>query len=81
MKEIQASLDRYVKHHIKCGSFLNYVLENDLFGAIGKADYSNRTRMWDICNYIYNEIPANVWGSKEKVETHLSKRMEIPHDE
>ena len=61
------ALDRYVNHKIPTGGFLLAVLSNDLFGAIGQADRENRAALADICEYIYNELPSNCWGSKDIV--------------
>jgi hypothetical protein len=61
------SLDRYMNEKIPCGGFLNAVLENDLFEAMGKADARNRVTIFLICRYIYNNLPAQSFGSKELV--------------
>lgn len=47
------------------------MLENDLVGAFGKADNINRAWMFDIVTFIYNEVPASCWGSREAVEKWL----------
>jgi len=65
------SIDLYVSDKIPTGGFLRAVLTNDLFGAMGRADLENRHSLWEICDYIYNEIPADCWGSVEKVEAWL----------
>jgi len=52
-------------------AFLNAVLENDLMGALGKADYQNQHRLHEICSYVYNDVPSDVWGSPEIVRRHL----------
>lgn len=74
MEEIKASLQRYVEHHIEPGGFLRAVLENDLFTAVGKADYINIHKLHEICVYIYNVLPITCWGSPEKVEEWLQNK-------
>lgn len=74
MEEIKESLKRYVENRIEPGGFLRSVLENDLFRAMGSADHINRHRLWEICRYIYNELPANCWGSPEIVNNWLNKK-------
>ena len=69
------SLDRYVNHKIMPGGFLQAVLTNDLFGAIGQADRENRAALADICIYIYNELPGNCWGSKDIVWKWVESRF------
>ena len=70
---LKESLDRYVNDKIETGGFLRACLENDLTNAIGNADMENREKLWVIVNYIYNEIPASCWGSKEKVAKWLGE--------
>ena len=60
-----AALDRYVKHRVLPGGFLTAVLSNDLFGAIARADKENKLALSEICQYIYNELPGDCWGSKD----------------
>jgi hypothetical protein len=63
----KAALDRYVEHKILPGGFLMKVLSNDLFGAVGQADSENAAALPEIVKYIYNQLPANAWGSQELV--------------
>lgn len=76
MEEIKAALDRYVNHKIPTGGFLRAVLENDLKEACGRADVTNRYRLFEIVNYCYNEIPGSGWGSPENVAAWLNKQKE-----
>lgn len=69
---IKESLSRYVEHRISPGGFLTAVLENNLMEAVGRADAINMRNLHEISKYVYNELPSNVWGSREKVEKHLS---------
>jgi len=73
MKEIRESLEMYARHKVPCGSFLNAVLENDLSGALSKADYQNSARLHEIVSFVSNNVPHNIWGSKEKVAAHLKR--------
>ena len=68
------SLDRYVKYGIPCGGFLNAVLSNDLMKAFGKADDDNRLILFDICQYIFNEVPLDCYGSKAKVQKWIERK-------
>ena len=70
---LQPGMQRYIEQGIEPGSFLRYVLENDLFRALGRADDQNRYLLWDICSWIYNEAPMDCWGNKEKVAAWISK--------
>ncbi len=75
-EETKESLDLYANHHVSTGSFLRAVLENDLMGAIGRADNQNHADLREICMYVYNELePGTCWGSKEKVKEWLWLRF------
>jgi hypothetical protein len=63
----KAALDRYVEHKILPGGFLMAVLSNDLFEAVGRADSENIVALPDIVQYIYCQMPADCWGSKEQI--------------
>ena len=64
----RGALERYVHHGLMPGDFLVSVLTNDLFGALGRADKQNLMALRDICMFVYDEMPSNSWGTREKVE-------------
>ena len=68
------SLDRYVKHHIPVGSFLECVLCNDLIGACEHADFINRRKLFEIALYVYNEVPSRARGSYDRYKRWLAMR-------
>lgn len=72
---IKDSLKRYVERGIEPGGFLTAVLENDLMGAMGRADAINRANLHNICRYVYNELPSHIWGSREIVQNHTSQKQ------
>jgi len=74
--ELKESLDRYVTHRIPTGDFLHAVLTNNLMEAFGRADDNNRYLLFDICSYVYNEMPASCHGNEEKVNAWLNARQE-----
>jgi hypothetical protein len=65
------TIDDYVSKKYPPGSFVYAVLCNNLSEAIGNADEVNAQHIRGIVCYVYNKIPSNVWGSKEKVDKHL----------
>lgn len=73
---IRDSLERYLNNKIPAGGFLTAVLENNLCEAFARADSFNSANMKNIVGYIYNNIPNNSWGSKEKVATWLNNKNE-----
>lgn len=72
-ENIRESLNRYIKHRIHAGGFLTAVLENNLMEAMGRADSVNRANLHEICKYIYNNLPRESWGSREKVQNYLNR--------
>lgn len=62
----------YVNHGIETGGFLRAVLENDLMESFGHADIENRHHLFEICSFIYNELPTGCHGSCEKVQKWLA---------
>jgi hypothetical protein len=62
--DIRSALDRYAKDGCPVGDFLQAVLANDLMDALGRADDYNRETIWDICGYVYNEMPSGCHGSR-----------------
>lgn len=69
---IKAALDRYAYQRLPLGDFLTAVVENNLMEAMGRADSYNRATIYQICSYIYNELPSTCHGSPEKVRAHLA---------
>lgn len=65
-------LDTYKKSKLSPGSFLTAILENDLIGAVLKADNDSKKIIPEITKYCWDNFPHNIWGSPEAVETHLS---------
>jgi len=70
--DIKEAIDRYVTVGCPCGDFLTAVLSNDLMDALGRADAGNRDSIFDICSYVYNEIPGNCHGSRKAVKTWIA---------
>jgi hypothetical protein len=59
---------RYVDLGIPPGGFLTALLENDFMEAIIHADDISIFLMKDWARFIYNYLPDECWGSKEKVK-------------
>ncbi len=77
MKNItKEGIDNYAQHRIPCGDFLTAVLANDLMGALGRADDENRKDIFEICSYVYSEIPSICYGSYKIVKAWLAEREE-----
>jgi hypothetical protein len=70
---MQDAMRLYIENGIDGGNFLNAVLCNDLMGATARADYINRGRLFDFCDFLYNEVPEGCHGSREKVEAWIAR--------
>lgn len=70
----RGALERYVFDRYEPGGFLTAVLCNDLMAAIARADSQNIQALKDICQFIYNEIPSNAWGSPKNIANWLDNR-------
>lgn len=63
----------YVEKGEKPGGFLRAVLSNDLVEAFGYADATNYASMHLWARWLFNEAPADCWGSPAKVKAWLAK--------
>ena len=66
-----SGMQRYVEHGIVPGDFLLAVLRNDLRAAVNCADSNNIEALTDWVVFCYSELPANIWGSPERVKEHI----------
>ena len=71
-----AGLKRYFEDHIKPGSFLTALLENDFEKVMRTADPINAGRLPDWARWLHNEPGMLSYGSKEKVAAWLA--MQLP---
>ena len=66
-ESVRDALQSYFEYHIQTGGFLYAVLTNDLYSACGRADSTNRECLFDIVQFLYNEVPSMCYGSPKKV--------------
>jgi len=67
-------LKRYLHDGIRPGSGLLAILRNDLREAMGRCcemGGEGARDVWQIVNYLYNDVPSPAWGSPEKVQRWL----------
>ena len=72
----QHALRQYVENGLAPGGFLTAVLENDLMGAIGRADSQNIAALKEIAQFIYNRVPSVAHGYKGVVDDYLEALWE-----
>ncbi len=66
-KRMMPSIDRYIKHGVIPGRFLQAVICNNLHNAFSYADDENLENIAAYVGYFYNEVPCNAWGSNERM--------------
>lgn len=66
-EDLLGAMERYLNNGIMPGGFLTAVLENNLVDAFCRADMENSANLKNIAGYVYNNIPSQAWGSKEKI--------------
>ena len=67
-------LERYQDDHIPTGSFLRSVLCGELFEAVLRADRDSEAHLAHITRWVMRELPAESWGSREKVNAWLESK-------
>ena len=77
-RAMAGALMRYLNHGIHPGGFLTALLENNLAEAIMRADGINRTLLAEWVEYIWWEIPADAWGSREKCRSWMEAGQKEP---
>jgi hypothetical protein len=69
-------LAEYRDYGCPVGSFLQAVISNDLRRAISCADEYNRSTLYHLVSWMYNEFPSPLWGSEEKYSTWINTKRE-----
>jgi hypothetical protein len=62
---ILEGLTLYAQEGKPVGSFLEYVICNNLVDAVGKADPYSRVALPSIVSFLYMDMPSICWGSKK----------------
>ena len=79
-EHLRESIDAYVKDGRPTGDFLQAVIENDLAGALARADDDNLGLIHVIVNYLRWECQSGCWGAKGKFDRWIeAKRKEKGH--
>lgn len=65
---VQSSIENYYYHGLDPGGFVYHMLSNNLVEAIVRADSWNRLQMYQNAIWLVNKMPAQAWGSEEKVK-------------
>lgn len=64
---------RFYNDGLHPGSFLAAVINNDLRGAIAKADETNMYKLPNYIRWFYNYAPGGSWGRPNAVEEYIKR--------
>jgi len=66
-------MQKYIEEGKNSGSFLTYVICNDLRGAFYRATAESRFAMWNIVRFMHQEVPAEAWGDEERMDAWVER--------
>lgn len=69
---MQTGLENYLCHGLNPGGFLTAVLANEMYTAVAKADFWNKTRLCYIVGWITTNAPSESYGSYERVKNWIA---------
>lgn len=64
----------YLTEYIAPGDFLSALLSNDFMQSVGRADSENIRSLKEWACFLYNEMPANSFGSPDNFRHWLAQR-------
>lgn len=71
---MHGAVERYLFDGFEPGSFLTYLISNDLRGAVSHADAMNVEAIVNYVKWMYNDWPAGSWGSPQHFNDWLAAR-------
>ena len=72
-EQSKESLYNYFVHGLEPGSFMTAVLSNDLYGAVGRADFVNINLIPVYVKWLLWHAPHGSYGTPEMVRSWLTK--------
>lgn len=70
----RGTFSRYLERGESPGAFGIAVLCNDLRGALLRGDRESVADLEHLVRWLWNEAPANAWGSVDNVEAWIDKK-------
>ena len=64
----KSDLDAHANQGRGAGHFVTAVLENNLSRAVSYGDERNLLDLVEITKYVFNHLPAECWGSPDRVD-------------
>ena len=78
---IRDGMKMYIENGIIPGHFLQAAIKDKLVESFSRADDTNQKRMFDIANFLYNEMPSTLRGSKTAMLDHNKRIHDMTIDE
>lgn len=72
-EQSKESLYNYFVHGLEPGSFMTAVLTNDLYSAVGRADFVNIDLIPEYARWLVNRAPYGSFGDRDTVKGWLRK--------
>jgi hypothetical protein len=79
LQALKYHIERKLPYHV-LGGFVQAVLANDLREAVGRADSTSLLALLPIVRFLWNEAPADCWGSLEKAKGWWTPPADTPPD-
>ena len=74
---LREGLALYLVERLQPGHFLTEVLRNNLVGAVSRGHDESLAGLPHLVRFLYNQAPAEAWGSSECVVEWLTGREEM----
>lgn len=74
LSALLASITNYVHDGVPPGGFVRAVLEDKLVESYNRADETSLAAIPALAHHLYNNVPSQAWGSKEKVDAWIEMR-------
>lgn len=72
-ERMHGAIIRFYENGIQPGGFLSAVIDNDLAGALGRADDENRHLLYAYVKWFYNHAPSGTWGYAGAVDNYIQR--------
>jgi hypothetical protein len=74
-EDIKETIDNYVRFGIPTGHFLQACIDNNLDGAIGRADERSLEALPAIVGYLHNHTPWDCHGYQGAHDRHVKNKL------
>jgi len=76
-QHIREDFRMYIEQGVPQGGFMTALLSNNLKETFARADQRNNSYIPAYVDFLYWSVPADIWGSEEKVKLHLQRKQRL----